>query len=204
MIIITDEQKNSIIHFRRRGLGYADIGRKLGISRDTVKSFCRRNDLTLSGCEINAYTTAEINPIVNHPVANSPVYCDRDSDRCSECGKPIEQQEKRRIFCSKACREKWWTENADKIDRKAVYTFTCAGCGQTFTAYGNKNRKYCSHSCYIADRFGGGRKETITYGLSAYHHGVNNDSVGKHRSNHHSVDIDRVGNPSTKNVRANG
>ena len=23
-------------------------------------------------------------------------------------------------------------------------------------SYGNKNRKYCSHECYIADRFGGG------------------------------------------------
>lgn len=198
VIIITDEQKNSIIRFRRQGLGYADIGRKLGVSRDTVKSFCRRNDLTLSGCENNAYTTAEINPIVNHPVANSPVYCDRDCDRdcdrCRECGKPIEQQEKkkRRIFCSKACREKWWRENADKIDRKAVYTFTCAGCGRTFTAYGNRNRKYCSHGCYISDRFGGGNKFT------------GDDSVGNHSTERHRADIDRVDNHSTKNVRASG
>ena len=39
-------------------------------------------------------------------------------------------------------------------NRKAVYHFVCACCGEPFTAYGNENRKYCSHSCYIAGRFG--------------------------------------------------
>ncbi len=32
--------------------------------------------------------------------------------------------------------------------------FTCACCGRYFTAYGNNHRKYCSHGCYIAGRFG--------------------------------------------------
>lgn len=132
---MTNEQKQKITHFRSQGYGYADIGRELGISKDTVKSFCRRNGLMMSG---------------------GKSACDKG--RCRECGKPIVQQEKKkkRIFCCKSCREKWWTEHADKIDRKAVYTFTCFGCGKEFTAYGNKNRKYCSHSCYIAHRFGGG------------------------------------------------
>lgn len=132
---MTNEQKEKIIRFRRQGLGYADIGRELDISKDTVKSFCRRNGLMVSG--------------------SKPA---DDKDRCRECGEPIVQQEKKkkRIFCCKSCREKWWKEHADRIDRKAVYTFTCAGCGKPFTAYGNKNRKYCSHGCYIRDRFGGG------------------------------------------------
>lgn len=132
---MTGEQKEKIIRFRSMGYGYADIGRELGISKDTVKSFCRRNGLMVSGSK-----TVD------------------DTDRCRECGKPIVQQEKKkkRIFCCKACREKWWKEHADSIGRKAVYKFTCAGCGKEFTAYGNRNRKYCSHSCYIADRFGGG------------------------------------------------
>lgn len=42
----------------------------------------------------------------------------------------------------------------DIIYRKAVYAYTCAHCGKPFTAYGNKERKYCSHNCYISDRFG--------------------------------------------------
>lgn len=28
-------------------------------------------------------------------------------------------------------------------------------CKKKFTAYGNSNRKYCSHECCINDRFGG-------------------------------------------------
>ena len=132
---MTSEQKEKIIHLRRQDLGYADIGRELGISKDTVKSFCRRNGLMVLGSK-----TVD------------------DKDRCRECGKPIVQQEKKKklIFCCKSCREKWWTEHADKIDRKAIYIFTCEGCGKSFTAYGNKHRKYCSHRCYIQDRFGGG------------------------------------------------
>ena len=43
---MTDEQKEKIIRFRSMGRGYADIGKELGISKDTVKSFCRRNSLT--------------------------------------------------------------------------------------------------------------------------------------------------------------
>lgn len=132
---MTSEQKEKITRFRRQGLGYADIGRELGISKDTVKSFCRRNGLMVSGSKLAD-----------------------DKDRCRECGEPIIQQEKkkRRIFCCKSCREKWWTEHADRIDRKAIYSFICKGCGKLFTAYGNKSRKYCSHRCYIQDRFGRG------------------------------------------------
>lgn len=135
---MTNDQKEKIIRFRRRGYGYADIGRKLDISKDTVKSFCRRNGLLVS--------------------TNQPT---EDWDICRECGKPLIQQEKRKkqIFCCKSCREKWWKENADKVNQKAIYTFVCARCGKPFTAYGNKNRKYCSHNCYIADRFGGGDDE---------------------------------------------
>lgn len=131
---MTNEQKEKIIRFRRQGLGYADIGRELGISRDTVKSFCRRNGLMISD---------------SRP-ADATV-------RCRECGKLLIQREKtkRRIFCCKACREKWWTEHADRIERKAIYEFICAGCGKPFTAYGNSKRKYCSHGCYISHRFGG-------------------------------------------------
>lgn len=135
---VTDEQKEKIVRFRRMGRSYAEIGKEIGVSKDTVKSFCRRNSLT----------SAELTAI-------------DDTDRCRECGVEIKQQPKmkKQIFCCKACREKWWTEHPDQIKRKAVYEFICAGCGKPFTAYGNRKRKYCSHECYIRDRFGGGRDE---------------------------------------------
>ena len=44
----------------------------------------------------------------------------------------------------------------EDVDRRAIYECVCECCGKTFSSYGNKNRKYCSHSCYIKGRFGGG------------------------------------------------
>lgn len=135
---MTNEMKEKIARFRKMGWTYGNIGAEIGISKDTVKSFCRRNSLTR----------------IETPSIDA-------SDRCRECGAEIIQKPKRKkqIFCCKSCREKWWAEHADRINKKAVYEFVCAHCGKPFTAYGNKHRKYCSHSCYIANRFGGGSRE---------------------------------------------
>ena len=38
---------------------------------------------------------------------------------------------------------------------KAVYAYICPVCKKEFSVYGNANRKYCSHQCYVAGRFGG-------------------------------------------------
>ena len=132
---MNSDQKEKIMRYRKQNLSYADIARKLNVSKETIKSFCRRNDITVLNTK-----------------------SDQNQEGCRECGKPIVQQEKmkKRIFCCKECREKWWTEHADKINRKAVYSFICVECGKPFTAYGNKNRKYCSHECYVNHRFGGG------------------------------------------------
>jgi len=60
------------------------------------------------------------------------------------------------LGCSAECRKKWWKEPPEMLNKKAVYSYTCAGCGRRFTAYGNFRRKYCSHEGYIKDRFKGG------------------------------------------------
>ena len=62
---------------------------------------------------------------------------------------------KRKRFCSDACRNAWWNAHLSLVKRKAVRTVVCAGCGQPFEAYGRTPRKYCSHACYVAHRFGG-------------------------------------------------
>jgi DNA-binding CsgD family transcriptional regulator len=43
--MMTDHQKAQIIKLRAAGNGYGKIARTLGISLNTVKSFCRRNDI---------------------------------------------------------------------------------------------------------------------------------------------------------------
>ena len=135
-------QKEQIRNLRREGMSYAKIAKQVDVSRDAVISFCRRNGLQ----EIKK-------PI---PVVNTDA-----ADVCRECGKPLIQLDgmQRRVFCSKECRVKWWKEHPERLNQKAVYQYTCPHCGKPFSAYGNSKRKYCSHACYISDRFGGGADE---------------------------------------------
>ena len=127
---MTDEQKQQIIALRRDGAGYGQIAAAVGISINTVKSFCRRHSLVTK----------------------------KSASVCEQCGRPIEQNpgRKRKRFCSDSCRNKWWNTHLELVKRMAVYTFTCPNCGKKFSVYGNSHRKFCSHACYIEYRFGGG------------------------------------------------
>lgn len=84
-------------------------------------------------------------------------YCrkHKDTSVCLACGKPLIQIPKRktRKFCSAACREKWWNKNRSKPSADKI---RCVHCSKEFQAYKHEHRKYCSHACYVADRFQGG------------------------------------------------
>ena len=137
---MTEGQKKEIKRLRESGAGYTAIAGKMGIPKETVRSFCRRNGLAGQAVQEGSE--------------------DRQAQEgsCRECGKPLQQTEgvKRRVFCSRECREKWWHSHPGEVRQRAVYSFTCTGCGKPFTAYGNSKRKYCSHECYIRNRFKGG------------------------------------------------
>ena len=122
---MTQEEKSRIIHFRQLGIGYTMIARDLGISINTIKSFCRRNVDNIK---------ASLN-------------------QCKQCGAALAQNpgRKEKKFCSVACRMKWWDAHSELMThRKQI---VCNHCGKSF--YGKPGRKYCSHECYIAERFGG-------------------------------------------------
>jgi len=121
---MTGKQKHAILSLRGKGLTYEKIANKLDIPANTVKSVCRRE--------------AE------------------KKKRCRNCRRILTQNSggRPKMFCCDACRIAWWKEHPDQIDRKVFYRLTCAGCGKEFHSYGHKNRKYCSHECYISDRFG--------------------------------------------------
>lgn len=137
---MTNEQKIQISSLRGDGYGYARIAAALGLTKNQVAAFCRREGLSGTKSAIHS------------DVPDIPC--------CKNCGKPLPQSEgtKPRKFCSGDCRQAWWNAHPEAVNRKAVYSFTCACCNKPFTAYGNARRRYCSHACYIADRFKGGER----------------------------------------------
>ena len=130
---MTAQEKQMITSLRNQGLGYKRIAAQTGISANTVKSFLKRT------------TTVDEQLTV--------VFS------CLQCGASLQQLTGRKMkkFCSDTCRYKWWTSHPDQVKRETVLDITCPVCGKSFSAYGSRNRKYCSHDCYIRDRFGGGQ-----------------------------------------------
>jgi endogenous inhibitor of DNA gyrase (YacG/DUF329 family) len=138
---MTDYEKEKIRELRLKGIGYKGIAALLGLSRDSIRSFCKRNNLDGASCVVSLNIEEKI----------------KKNLLCVCCEKPIKQkyQGRNRRFCSEECRRKWWRENQSERNKSedATYKYTCLHCGKEFTVYGNKKRKYCSHNCYIKDRF---------------------------------------------------
>ena len=134
---MTNEEKEMIKVFRDAGIGYSAIAKRMDISVNTIKTFCKRNDLGGDRSKLRSL--------------------DLKIERCDNCGKPVLQNKhrKRKRFCSDLCRNNWWNAHQYQIDRKANYKFICKCCGHVFISYGNANRKYCSSKCYLKDRFKG-------------------------------------------------
>lgn len=123
-------QKERVIELRRRGHSFGEIAEQVDISRNTIKSLCHR---------------LKIEPIQLGTEAQDGI--------CLHCQIPFTPVTGKK-FCSTNCRLSWWHANPQRLNRKAIYTFTCPNCQQPFSAYGNSKRKCCTHACYIRHRFG--------------------------------------------------
>ena len=133
---MTEKQKSELIALRNDGFGYKKIAKATGLSENTVSSFCRRHGV---GTNQNGAALGK-------------------TAVCKNCGAIviIRPGVKPKQFCSDKCRNAWWNARQDEVSRKAYYNIVCSHCGGTFVSYGNRNRKYCSHACYVAERFGKG------------------------------------------------
>lgn len=136
---MTDIQAAQIKDLRLNGAGYRSIASITGLSRDTVRNYCKTNGM-------DGFAQATMRNLRERLLEGKACVC---------CGKEITQPGKGRPrrFCSEKCRRQWWKAHPDAGKRMAVYTKNCARCGSVFEAYGNNRRKYCSHACYIKDRF---------------------------------------------------
>lgn len=125
-----NEEKKKIDEMRTQGCSYMEIAQRLSLSVNTVKSYCRRNQLSADDR------------------TKAPV--------CKQCGLPLIIIKKKRpkLFCSDKCRMVWWTSHNMK-KAKTVYNGICNYCSKPYISYG-RTQKYCSHQCYIAERFGKG------------------------------------------------
>lgn len=137
---MTDFQKREIMKLRNNGIGYSRIASELGVSENTIKSFCRREKLKVETASSTVVLVKKKSGVV-----------------CENCGKSLLQIKGHRAerFCSTACRYAWWNAHREEVRKNsdAVYSIVCAGCGGTFESYGNRGRKYCSHDCYVTNRY---------------------------------------------------
>jgi len=148
-------KRKQIIELKLAGNGYKAIASKVGLSRDTIRDFCKRNHL--NGPKEVVILNYEFIRIKNIT--------------CPCCGKnfDIKSVGRPKRFCSEACRRKWWKENPDKRKMRAtaIYKLTCNNCNKEFKSYGNKNKKYCSKDCYFDYRFYG-KEEVNEYSQNGY------------------------------------
>lgn len=120
-------QKEQITALRRQGLSYKEIADKVKVSKDTVKSFCRRNAIEAVNASEETKHTA-------------------NTEHCIYCREPLNKTRSTKKFCSDSCRLAWHKANRPP-------TAVCARCGGKFDNNGNRSRKYCSTACYVAVRF---------------------------------------------------
>ncbi len=136
---MTNEQRMRITNLRNQGYGYTAIAKKVALSKDSVRAFCK------------VYGLAGVRASIVNPQAVS-------TNNCLNCGALLNKSPtgRKKKFCCAACRQSWWNAHQNLVKRKAIYPYVCPACGRSFTAYGNSHRKYCSHACYISFRFKGG------------------------------------------------
>lgn len=130
-----EQQKQLIKTMRIGGAPYSRIAGQVGLSINTVKSFCRRSHIQCRPFRQNH------TPVPAETMQGMP--------RCKNCGivLPLPRGRQKR-FCSDRCRYIWWNENR----RQKAYPCTCQYCGRKFTSFGNRARKYCSRECANAAR----------------------------------------------------
>ena len=152
---MTDTEKRTAERMRAEGCSYNMISQTLGISLSTVKSHIRRR----------AKKDPQIE-VVRKPSANTVVLRLSDSEpttppppvgiRCKRCGAPLVNTpgHRQKTFCDKSCQERYWREHRNISLCASLVSCTCPGCGKEILDYKGHHRKYCSHQCYIAVRYG--------------------------------------------------
>lgn len=119
------ELRHKVYQLKKNGYGYKKIANELSITVSAARYLCQK-------------TTDE-------------VLLESECENCNLRIKSLKGKKKKR-FCSDKCRWQWWNKNSGSQNRTAFYSFICKQCDKEFTVYGNKNRSYCCHDCYIKSK----------------------------------------------------
>ena len=135
---MTQQQKEQISKLRASGASFGKIASALGVSVNTVKSYCKRNPISAEAA----------------PAPKAPLH----TNRCPQCSAVLKQSpgHRQKRFCSPKCRMAWWSEHPEQMVRKNMSPVECLHCRKVFLQYGNRPRKFCSRGCYLAHRYGQG------------------------------------------------
>lgn len=150
--MLTDEQKKKITEMRLEGAGYKTIAAALGdgVKRENVRYFCKSHGLV---------GTKELIQLNFDAHRENPLFC-------KQCGLRLIRNRHSgvKLFCSDKCRREWWKANPNEAaqTKKKQFELTCEYCREKFISYGQPNRKYCCHDCYIKARFWSDPEETVT------------------------------------------
>lgn len=91
---MNETQREQIQTLRLQGLGYKAIAKAVGVSRDSVRQFCKNHHLLGYGAAIReaAQSTAPVR-------------------YCAYCGQPFHARDKH-VYCCHACyiRDRFWRE----------------------------------------------------------------------------------------------
>ena len=103
---MTDAEKEMIRFLRMEGLGYGAVAERLGLSENTVKSYCRRNHLTGVAAKERAKVCREcVVPLASVPGRKGRKFCCGGCRRdcCGHrCGRIRSWYTGRRIMCCPA------------------------------------------------------------------------------------------------------
>lgn len=138
---MTSYQEIKVKELRMKGMGYKAIAQALDLDRDQVRYHCKKIGLTGTKEELAEKIEEE----------------KLHGETCLYCGDLLYRSKYApgKKFCCEDCRRKWWKEHPEKKKKsaKASYVKQCEECGRTFISYGCKTRRFCSHDCYVHNRF---------------------------------------------------
>lgn len=142
---MTSTDRERIAAMRAQGASYVAIAGALGISVNSVKSYCQRHGLG------RAPESAPIQEVALTPITSPP---QQEAGACEQCGSPVLRTagRKQRRFCSDRCRMAWWSAHREQMSQKTLRQFVCGYCGMQFSRYGVAHRSFCSRACASAAR----------------------------------------------------